>query len=204
MEGGITLVRRFEAEVDDLALPYLLNLTVGVHRRRLAIEGALILQRRGGSPVTSAGLRLVVLDAYLGAVRKELGALSGAFLLATVKERTPRSVSWSPPSVEEWLRFEDEQRRSLPRRETLHMVAEAYQEALADPDPEVFRKPTAAVAKRLHYSRGHISRLLTEARESKPPLLGPAHTGRAGERTEPDGQANNATRPARSGMRERR
>jgi hypothetical protein len=41
-------------------------------------------------------------------------------------------------------------------------VARCYREALAD--PELKRRPTAAVAERLNASRGHISRVLTAAR----------------------------------------
>lgn len=179
--GGLQLLHRFTAEIDDPELPFRLTMTVGARDRRLVVEQVTIAQRDGGQAVTSAGLRLVRVDAYLAAVRQNLGTYGGAFLLAQVRDRTESAVSWGLPSKEALERFEDGQRGSLTHQELLALAAHHYQEALASSDPKEFRKPTEAVAKRLHCTRGHASRLLSEARRTKPPLLGPAFKGRPGE-----------------------
>ena len=188
LEGGLKLPRHFEADVDDPALLYLLTLTIGAQHRRLVIERAAISQRVGQPPVTSAGLRLVTLDAYLGAVRQELLSYGGAFLLAQVRSEAPGLVEWSPPTAEALERFDARQRHTLPRGEALERVAEAYRAALASPDPAVFRRPTKAVGDMLHYSRGHAARLVTAARKAD--LLGPAFRGRSGEDIAVEGGAS--------------
>jgi hypothetical protein len=69
------------------------------------------------------------------------------------------------------------QRRT--KSELLPVVVAEYRRALSDPNPLVRRQPTEAVAERLNYARGHISRLLTEARQRG--MLGAARRGKAGE-----------------------
>lgn len=58
---------------------------------------------------------------------------------------------------------------------SLRRVVDLYREAVAVGDWH----PTKTVAEGLGYSRGHISRLLSQARREG--LLGPAHRGVAGE-----------------------
>jgi hypothetical protein len=66
-----------------------------------------------------------------------------------------------------------------PTADVLPKVAQIYRAALASDDEFEREAPTAAVAKRLNYSRGHASRLVSAAR--KQGLLGEARRGRSGE-----------------------
>lgn len=62
----------------------------------------------------------------------------------------------------------------------IRLVAEGYREAVDAGDP----KPRVTLAERFEYTPEHIGRLLTLARKprnGKPPLLGPAAPGKAGE-----------------------
>jgi hypothetical protein len=73
----------------------------------------------------------------------------------------------------------------------LGSVAREYRRALAN--PQTRRRATQTVANKLGYERGHITRLLTEAR--KLGLLGPARRGQAGEAdlAEPSGSREGTT-----------
>jgi hypothetical protein len=73
-----------------------------------------------------------------------------------------------------------------PRSETLPLVVEEYRKALHDPDPAVRNAPTQTVADRLGFKRGHVSRLLSAARQEG--LLGAASPGVAGETPEGEDQ----------------
>ena len=66
---------------------------------------------------------------------------------------------------------------------TTQMAADAYLAALASPDPGQNQRPTAAAAEKLGASRGHISRLLSQARREGIEGLGPqrAATAQGGE-----------------------
>lgn len=75
-------------------------------------------------------------------------------------------------------------RKRRPQSELLPIVVNAYREALADRSAAIRAAPTQHVADVLHYERGHISRLLSEAR--KQGLLGPAKVGRPGESASPE------------------
>jgi hypothetical protein len=80
--------------------------------------------------------------------------------------------------------------RHSDKHDLLKTAAELYREAVSwrelakdDPsiDPDGWRRaPTAYVAHKLGYHRGHAGRLLTEARALN--YLGPAKPGSAGER----------------------
>lgn len=66
------------------------------------------------------------------------------------------------------------------REDLLRQVAAAYKEAVERGDP----KPRVTLALQFGYSAAHIGRLLVEARRprnGRPPLLGPAAPGKAGE-----------------------
>ena len=64
---------------------------------------------------------------------------------------------------------------------TALQVAEAYRKALRSDDPGKYRRPTEAAAEALGYSRGHISRMLTQARRDGMPEIGPMRAPRAHE-----------------------
>jgi hypothetical protein len=180
LEGDLELVEGFEAQIHDPDLGCDLILTIGAHNRRLAIERAVFSLREGGAPLTGTRLRSAPLDAYLQGVRRELEE-QGDRLLVPQQRRSPGApVPYlTRPTEEDWHRFEARKRRNHHTSELLPLAADAYRKALADPDPEVFRSPTAEVGRRLHKSRGHAARLVAMARDAG--FLGPAFRGRSGE-----------------------
>jgi hypothetical protein len=178
LAGGVTQLARLLVRVDDLNLDYVLTLTLANDRGHLVIEEARLTRREGHPAITSTGLRTVALDAYLRGIRRELARGAGGVGFGVERGRIGGAVVWSPPLTEEWAGFESNQRRRVPA-ETLPAVAAAYRQALADPDPDVSRSPTAEVGRRLHYSRAHAARLVSKARKAG--LLGSAMKGRAGE-----------------------
>jgi hypothetical protein len=180
LEGDLELVEGFRAEIEDRELGCDLSLTIGAHNRRLAIERAVFSLREAGLPLTGTRLRSAPLDAYLQAVRRGLEEL-GDRLLVVNQTRSPSGpVPYlTRPTEEDWGRFESERRRNHHTRQLLPLAADAYRQALASPDPTVYRSPTAEVGRRLHKSRGHAARLVALAREAG--FLGPAFRGRSGE-----------------------
>lgn len=119
-----------------------------------------------GAPLTITGatLRGIPLASYLNASLEGTGfpfSVSG-------EERTAVSTT-------EMI----SKRKRRPKSEVLPQVVDAYRRALVDKDPSIRAAPTQHVANELHYERGHISRILSEAR--KQGLLGPARPGRPGE-----------------------
>lgn len=179
MEGGLVLLRRFTAQIKDPDLDFEIEISVCAHRRRLVVERVTVQRHTGGEPVTGTACRRLTLDAYLQKIRRHLGETSGSFLIAQIREPAARSTRWSPPDPQQWSESETAQRRRMPVDQTLPRVAEVYRAALADPDFGVAQAPTLEVAIRLHYSRGHAARLVSEARKAG--LLGPAAPGKAGE-----------------------
>jgi hypothetical protein len=166
--GGIFLPwQRYVSKVDDPEFPYEVVAVVEIedgqpHCRELRLRAV-----DGGPPITGSALRSIPLASYLERTlelqwlpyRKQAGT-------DCVELATSRDVK-------------EGRRTRRPKDEVLPKVIEEYRRALADPDPAVRRAPTQAVADRLHYERGHVSRLLSEAR--KLGLLGSARRGRPGE-----------------------
>jgi hypothetical protein len=177
LAGGLTLMNRFLADIEDPAVPYLIKLTVAARAGWLACESVTITERPGGPAVTAMALRSMTLSLYIQRVREELGEYGGAFLITKEAARTANTISFEPPSDSEWDALDFAQRRRSAQL-TTELVAACYREALASPDPEQNRRPTAAVAERLNASRGHISRLLTQARREGLPGLGPTRAPR--------------------------
>lgn len=189
LEGGLTLLNRFDAEINDPGLPYLVTLTLVAHERQLVAESLRLTMREGRAPkpITSEGLRAVKVAAYVARVRSELGSLGGGFLI--VREETGLgSVTWSGVPSDDWSRFDQAQRSRRDPAEVLPVVAALYREAMGSSDPQVSGAPTQYVADKLHYSRGHAARLVTQAREPKRKLLraapGPGMSGEVPPRKE--------------------
>lgn len=181
LRGGLVLTNRFTVEVEDPAVPYDLHLTVGARDGWLACEVVTVKARAGGPAVTSLSIRHVALGVYVQRIREELQLYMGALLLMVETERTENVVHFEPPMhPEEWDTFNLAQVRRAARAATLtpEMAAEAYREALASPDPEQNKRPTAAAAEKLGVSRGHISRLVSQARREGSPGLGPSRAPR--------------------------
>jgi 8-oxo-dGTP pyrophosphatase MutT (NUDIX family) len=192
LAGGLTLLNRFRAHIEDPAVPYLVVLTVVARAGWLACESVTITEKPGGPAVTAMALRSMTLSLYIQRVREELGEYAGGALITKESGRTENTISFEPPSDADWDALDFAQRRRSAQL-TTELVAACYREALASPDPEQNRRPTAAVADRLNASRGHISRLLTQARREGLPGLGPTRAPRtnqvsAGEQVKRDEQ----------------
>jgi hypothetical protein len=176
LQGGLILLGPVGYDVVDSELPYDVTLIVWTHDGRLAAQDIKVTQRSGGPPVTTDGLRSVTVDAYLDAVRAHLLSVGKLLLMAPV-EGLPGA--FEPPRSDQEAHFDRAQRPRRPMDETLPKVAAVYREALRSSDAMVAMAPTEEVGRRLGYSRGHASRLVTAAR--KEGLLDSARPGRAGE-----------------------
>ena len=171
LRGGLMLTNRFTAALTDPAVPYDLTMTVGAHNEMLACESFTITKRPGGPAVTSTDIRRVTIDTYLARIRWELEAYHGGGMLVQPVRRTSQMISFDfPPARGRLQAFEHGQRRGKGSLTTTQ-VAELYREALRSPR-EISSRPTEWVAEQLGYSRGHISRILTQARREGLPGLG--------------------------------
>jgi len=170
-------MNRFQADITDPAVPYLITLTVAARAGWLACESVTMAERPGGPAVTAMALRSMTLSLYIQRVREDLGEYAGGFLITKEVARTEDTVIFEAASESEWDALDFAQRRRSAQL-TTELVAACYREALASPDPAQNRRPTAAVAERLNASRGHISRLLTQARREGLPGLGPSRAPR--------------------------
>jgi hypothetical protein len=196
LEGGLRLIGPIAYDIKDSEFPHAVTMTVWVSEGRLSCESITVTQRTGGSPVTTDGLRAATIDAYLDEIRSGLLADRSAQRHVVAPAENP----FGPKAIvsdQEWEEFDRAQRPRRPMDELLPRVADAYREALRSPYAEVSKAPTAAVAKKLHYSRGHAARLVTEARKAG--LLDPARPGRPGEvRTEVKRPATKANKTAKA------
>lgn len=179
LSGGLVLMQRFGVTVDDPGFDYLVHLTVTACEGRLVPELVSVRTRPGVPSVNSTTLRRVKLDAYMALVRQHLIAGQGRFLVMHKRECTG-STTYSPVAPDAWHGFDDEPKQRRAPSDVLPAVAAVYREALRSADPLVASKPTAYVASRLDYSRGHAARLVSQARRAG--LLGNAYPGRAGEK----------------------
>ena len=181
LRGGLTLMNRFKAVINDPEVPYEISMTVGAHDGWLAVETVTVSGTTDGPAVSGAAMRSLALSLYMQRIREELG--KGSLLLARLAGRTERTVSFDFPLFlaaedRERLDFAQMRRAVHATKITTQMAAEAYLAALASPDPGQNRRPTAAAAEKLGASRGHISRLLTQARREGLPGLGPSRPPR--------------------------
>jgi len=174
--GDVWLLAEPTCDIDDPRLPYLLTMTVTARKGRL-VCGALTLRARpDGPPVTLANVRSVPIESYLREVSRYLWESRHPALMRKAEELPGAFDSLSDKDVKV---LEAGHRRRQPTAEVLPKVVAAYRSALSSKDPFDREAPTAAVARQLGYSRGHVARLLTAARREG--LLGPAHRGRSGE-----------------------
>lgn len=139
-------------------------LTVRISGGRPMCESMTVSSRDGKPRVTGTTLRDIPLSALLQQ------SIEGIGFPYSIKDE--RQV---PIGTQTMI----DRGKRQPKSVILPMVVDAYREACAD--PATMNAPTEAVAKRLNYARGHISRLLSEARKTDPPMLGPAQRGKAGE-----------------------
>lgn len=181
LRGGLTLMNRFEAVITDPDVPYAITMRVGAHDGWMVCEAITVSRRDEAAPLSAAALRSLALSLYMQRIREELGAYLGGGLLAKEAGRTDRTVAYDFPVVpDEWESFDFAQvRRAVNTSKiTTRMAADAYLAALASPDPAQNQRPTAAAAEKLGASRGHISRLLSQARREGIEGLGPQRAPR--------------------------
>jgi hypothetical protein len=172
------LMNRVRADITDPAVPYDITLTVSAQDGWLVCESATISRRADGPAVTPMAVRSMTLSLYVQRIREELGEKWGAGL---VMREVASGKGWRsfdlPAEPGQWDALDFAQRRHDAQL-TTGLVAQCYRDALASPDPAQNSRPTAAVAERLQASRGHISRLLTQARQEGMPGLGPRRAPR--------------------------
>ncbi|HMH92222.1 MAG TPA: hypothetical protein VK586_14195, partial [Streptosporangiaceae bacterium] len=159
----------------------------------LACESVTISEKPGGPPVTSLTLRSALISLYLQRIRDTLGSHHGGDLVVreTYRDDSAGRINYAGPMPDEWRDFDIAQVRKATRL-TPELAAAAYREALASADPDVRQAPTAATAKKLGASRGHVSRLLTQARRDGIEGLGPGRPARrrdSGDQDEASGGA---------------
>lgn len=183
LRGGLTLANRFTAVITDPEVPYEITMSVRARDGWLACERVELSEQPGGPAINGAAVRGITLSLYLQRIRQELGQAAGFGLILKEVSRTERTVGFDLPLLVlgdelEAFNFGQMRRAVHATKITPEMAAEAYLEALASPDPEQNRRPTAAAADKLGASRGHISRLISEARKNGIPGLGPGRPAR--------------------------
>ena len=167
IQGGMLLMNRFTARITDPEVPYAITMTMAARDGWLACEAVEVHALPDGPPVSSATLRGLALSIYLQRIRQELGDSFGGGVIMQPLARTASATVLAPPvDPEDWEKFDYAQMRRAVHSSkiTPEMAADAYREALTSPDPGKNHRPTAAAADMLGASRGHVSRLLTEAR----------------------------------------
>lgn len=173
LRGALTLMNRFKALIADPEVEYEICVTVAARDGWLAVESITVAELPDGPAVNGATLRLLALSLYMQRIREELERWPGLLMKET--RRTEHAVTWQlAASPDEWKSFDMAQLRKAARAATVttEIAAEAYREALGSPDPAQNKRPTAAAAEKLGVSRGHVSRLLTQARREGLPGLG--------------------------------
>jgi hypothetical protein len=159
LRGGLLLMNRFTAEITDPAVPYRITMTVGAQNEALACESFQMAKQQNGPSVTTTSTRMPVVDSYLIRIREELKPP----LLMYVNFESESATAFSLPTLKQAQRVRLTG-RGPKRNLTTSEVAKVYRDVLQHGTRDEKRAPIDAVAKRLQYSRGHISRLLTQAR----------------------------------------
>lgn len=175
LDGGLVLGQGFYAQIIDPAIGVQVKIGVVAHERRLACSEVHV----EGLPVTGTVLRSLPLDAYVALAREALGPLSYITPAPVVTQVGDRQMmQWRGSSRGERAKLAQAQDGHHRGPDRLPEVVAAYRQAMA----EGAHDPTATAARRLHYSRGHVSKLLSKARKPERALLGPARgRGRSGE-----------------------
>lgn len=180
LRGGLRLMNRFTASIDDPEVPFDIVVTVAAIDGWLAAEAVTVSKRPDGPAVTAADMRMVALSLYMQRVRQELQKHLGGGLLWKESGRGDGYAAYDLPvaSAPELNELAQMRRAVRQAKVTPQVAAEAYVAALASPDPEQNQRPVAAAAEKLGVSRGHVSRLISEARQQGIEGLGPGRPSR--------------------------
>jgi hypothetical protein len=210
--GLVTRYTGFVAKFRDPGLPYTLTIKAGVYKGAAHCTGLYIEADSGAPPITGTLLRDLPIKGYLDRALLNLTPMMpttwDAILRGWGSEMEPAAFARLQESLNQIHAVDhlsgvelydlvtadeaaDARRRQRPRSELLPIVVNEYRRALSN--PQTRRRATQTVADKLGYERGHITRLLTEAR--KLGLLGPARRGQAGEADldEPSGSREGTT-----------
>ena len=157
---------RWSVALTDPELGADVALVLAARAGRVVVYSVGVSPVMDGTHITGTLLRRLPLDGYVRLV------LERSDLLREQGNGTSKPLS--RPARDRALRPNARRRDA---HGVLQDVAVAYRTALASPATR--DRPTEAAAEALGYSRGHVSRLVTRARQAG--LLGAAHQGRGGE-----------------------
>lgn len=188
LDGGYAMDRDLAVRVDDPAQAHLVELVIVPWDGRLAAGRVIVARRHDTSqPVDYRALRFPLSSYVAGAVSAYMHSTfdpDELLLIARVGTGPGQHFFHAlgpddqAAAAKEATRGQGQRRG---KRETLLLAAELYRKALGDPMHR--RAPTQYVAENMPCSRGHASRLLTEARNAG--LLGPARGTGGGELHQP-------------------
>lgn len=166
-----------EAEVDDPALPYVLQITVRVVHGKPVCQSLAASRREGGRPVTRRGLNSLPVEhlvreiAVSAALKMETGPGYVAYdPITESNERAAARRQLAPPR--------GRQPDPAAHDALVRQVVDAYRDLL---DEKIW-KPKPIIANEFSISQSYVAALLREARQRG--WLGPAIPGRAGESSE--------------------
>lgn len=195
LDGGWTFDSDFAVTIDDPDLEHLIELVVTATEGRLVADSITVRRRDhtshavDGEVLRGLPIASYVQQAVASYVQQAAASLDPDLHLfpARITRTDVGGILFKALGPEEQLAAAQANQSSGRRgkAQTLAEVARLYREALAHPEAIVRDAPTQYVADRLPCSRGHASRLVTEARRAG--QLGPARRNRAGEqpRTDP-------------------
>jgi hypothetical protein len=162
---------------DDASLPYIVTVEVRVLSGKPVCKALEAVQRAGGQPVTRRGLNALPVDAIM---RTALSQYSAQLEPSAADVKTlRRSTTAERDGIEARLRPARGRRGDEAARLALiRQVADMYRELVANG----VLHPKPVIASRLGYSQSYIGSLVAKARRMKPPMLGAAEPGRAGDK----------------------
>lgn len=190
--GGLYMAQDLAVRVDDPEQPHVVELVIVPWQGRLEAGRVTVTRRDDASPpVDHKALRFPLAAYVAGAVAEYLRRPTSDPEHLLLIARIGRGYAGRPTSFQAFGPDDQEQAaNTIPqtqgerrgKRANLERAAELYREALRD--PLHCRAPTQYVAVKEHWSRGHASRLVTEARKAG--LLGPPRGTRGGELRRPN------------------
>jgi hypothetical protein len=170
-EQGRAAPASFTATFDG---PFALTLEVAFQDGRPICERLEASRLQGGAPLTNALARFPIRDLMLEAASQVLNEAGNELTMDALLAGPSPSRS----GIDEVLRhMRAGERRAKSHSELLKRVVTTYRRFIEAGD----QAPRTATAKELQLKATYVGRLLHEARRTKPPLLGPAEPGRAGE-----------------------
>lgn len=155
--NGLQLLGILSVRVTDETLDLTLNGDVGGVQNALAFR-RLQIESHNGGPITSRTLRQLPLGTYLRLIFEDLKANHPYFVHSASRTGPPGSLSPATAANIEAARV------NMKKSDLLPAAAAAYNRGQSDPDPKRRRRAIELAAIELGYSRGHTSRLISEAR----------------------------------------